>query len=309
MATDRKPYCKIETSLLREPWPDDVKLALVRLVMLMCDRWARDRIMDPDEACRITLSRAQIAEVSGKHRPDVARTLLERLANVASISLELRGDFASIYWPKLAETQGWASHSRAKKARRLPVSAPAPAPAPAKVKRGATTPPPDPDLISQSDSTPTGANVNTSDTSSEPVAKSAKRTRRMGGTQCPEELTAEQWAKVEAWRIKKHPDIPAAALPKIWEEHALWYKSRLRPGLDWVRSFQLWILRDFKNPKAPTSATHRPPPPVWKAPQGPKFSEDPKGTAKALEENRKLRKKRRLTAEPKPPHAEEGGAF
>jgi hypothetical protein len=134
MATERKPFCRIETSLFREPWPDDLKLALVRLVMFMCDRWARDRLTT-DEAIRATLNKAQVAEISGKHRPDVASKLLQRLADVASISIERRGDFTSIYWPKLAETQGWASRDRAIAARKRPQSAPAPAQAPAQATK------------------------------------------------------------------------------------------------------------------------------------------------------------------------------
>jgi hypothetical protein len=175
------------------------------------------------------------------------------------------------------------------------------------VTRDADAPPPDPpDPI-----TPEGQNVNTKPPKGGIVSKSVKRftVQAKRGTQCPEELTPEQWAKVEVWRSKKHPEIPAASLPGIWENHALWYISKRKPGLDWVRSFQLWILRDFKNPTIATASTHRPPPPVWKAPQGPKFSDDPQATSKALEESQKLRKKRRLTAEPKPPLAEDGGAF
>jgi hypothetical protein len=135
VATDRKPYCRIETSLYREAWPGDLKLALVNLVMLMCDRWARDRLTT-EQAIQVVLSKAQVAEVSGKHRTDVASKLLQRLADVASISIERQGDFTAIRWPKLAETQGWASRDRANSARKRPRSAPAPAPAPAKDKSG-----------------------------------------------------------------------------------------------------------------------------------------------------------------------------
>jgi hypothetical protein len=43
---------------------------------------------------------------------------------------------------------------------------------------------------------------------------------------------------------------------------------------------------------------------VWKAPQGPKFSEaNPEAIAKALAESRKLRRKR--TPIPNPPHGED----
>jgi ribosomal protein L10 len=49
---------------------------------------------------------------------------------------------------------------------------------------------------------------------------------------------------------------------------------------------------------------------VWKGPQGPKFTDaDPEAIAKALEESRKSRKKRKFTAEPKPPLAEDGVPF
>jgi hypothetical protein len=205
----------------------------------------------------------------------------------------------------------------------------------------AASPPPDrPDLISQSDIIPEGQKANTSvsidgyaekpedrpgstnDPSGLPVpisdelftrrdpphspVESKRRTppKAKRGTQCPEELTAEQWARVEKWRSKKHPEIPAASLPKIWEKHALWYISHGRTGADWVRSFYLWILRDLDRQPSATSATHRPPPPVWKGPQGPKFTDaDPETIAKVLDESRKLRRKRK--PEPKPPLAED----
>ncbi len=228
MATERKPFCRIETSLLREPWPDDLKLALVKLVMFMCDRWARDRLTT-GEAIRATLNKAQVAEISGKHRPDVASTLLERLADVASISIERQGDFTSIYWPKLAETQGWASRDRAISARKQPQSAPAPAPAPAHAqKKGQEK------------------------AASPPTRTKSSQKRK---TQCPEELDAEQWARVFAWRDREHPkkfwDAELQAQWKLCRDHHIG-KGNL--WVDWVRAFYSWLTGPFYK-QATTSDT------------------------------------------------------
>ncbi len=231
MATERKPYCRIETSLLREPWPDDLKLALVKLVMFMCDRWARDRLTT-DEAIRATLSRAQVAEISGKHRPDVASTLLQRLADVASISIELRGDFTSIYWPKLAETQGWASRDRAISDRKRPQSAPAPAPAPAPAQKKGQE---------KAASPPTRA-----------------RSSRPKKNLCPETPSPEQWQQILEWRKKKHLEFTDDHLKKQWSLLHAHHGGVGNRRENWLLSFYYWLTNDIGKPQGVSTARPSP---------------------------------------------------
>ena len=147
MATARKPYVRLETSLYREACSLHEKTMLMMLIMLMGDRWARDRLT-AEEACHTTLSHGDLVQITGKKQFKVASNLIQTLSNIASISIEVRGEFVLIYWPKLAETQEWASRGREFKARRKPESAPAPAPAPAKTlpeqSSGAQSASPDP---------------------------------------------------------------------------------------------------------------------------------------------------------------------
>jgi hypothetical protein len=205
------------------------------------------------------------------------------------------------------------------------------------VTPAASPPPAAPDLLSQSDITPTGANVNTNDTSPpgtaerfgwprdplgavfnandtspEPVAKIAKRqqAKRIPETLCPETLSDAQWREVRAWRDKKHPAIGDPQLKAEWDAHANWHIGKGNLRRVWVRSFYMWVTKSIEQRGTATTSTDRPPPPVWKAPQGPKFSDaDPEAIAKALEESRASRKKRKPTPEPKAPQGEDGVPF
>ncbi len=111
MATERKRYFRVADAVGRETWTNDELACFVRLLAYMNSRRSRDRL-DPGQACRATLRIEEVMAMSGKRRPDVARTLLERCAIVASISVEHRGNVSLIEWPKLAEFQGWPSEVR-----------------------------------------------------------------------------------------------------------------------------------------------------------------------------------------------------
>ncbi len=49
----------------------------------------------------------ELQGLTGKHRADVARKYLGRLADITPISVERRGDVWSIHWPNYAEKQGF----------------------------------------------------------------------------------------------------------------------------------------------------------------------------------------------------------
>ncbi len=133
MATKRKPYIRIARSVLHEPWPDDVKLTLLRLTCFMADRWATDQLT-AEQACTAVLSRADLFKITGTSHPKWARHRLRSLGEVVSISIRSRGDFVEVYWSKLAEYQGWDARERGEPgvddAPNPAQSAPSPSPAP-----------------------------------------------------------------------------------------------------------------------------------------------------------------------------------
>jgi len=100
----RKAWVKVETRLVHEELTRDQVTTLVFLLCHMNDRWARDG-KSPEEACHTVLDKPTMMRISGKHRADIALKSLRCLADVVSMSVELRGDFVLIHWPKFAETQ------------------------------------------------------------------------------------------------------------------------------------------------------------------------------------------------------------
>lgn len=129
MATERKPFVRLQTSLHREPWTRDEKMTLCELMMFLGDRWARDRLT-AKEACNATLTRHQLAAITGRSHLAPARSALRVLSERISLSISIEGEFTLISWPKFAETQELPSRGREfaipTKAPPKPQSAPAP---------------------------------------------------------------------------------------------------------------------------------------------------------------------------------------
>ena len=59
--------------------------------------------------------------------------------------------------------------------------------------------------------------------------------------QCPENLTAEQWLQVHAWRDEGHPAFPDAELEAQWVRCSQYYRGEGKPKLDWVLTFYNWL--------------------------------------------------------------------
>lgn len=113
MATPRKRWVRIDDQILRDPWPRDVKLTGVLLRAWLNQRWARDGLT-PEEACDATLSRAALAEITGRSQLAPARRALRALSEREPLSIETLGEFTRIRWPKFAESLGSASGTRAR---------------------------------------------------------------------------------------------------------------------------------------------------------------------------------------------------
>jgi hypothetical protein len=105
MATLRKRFFTVECSLYREPWPREVKLALVMLGMHMADRWAADRLT-PKQATVAHLAIGDLLNITGAETRDEAHAILRELATNVTIKVQpLENGFTRIEWPKLAKTQ------------------------------------------------------------------------------------------------------------------------------------------------------------------------------------------------------------
>ncbi|MBG95072.1 MAG: hypothetical protein CL793_07450 [Chloroflexi bacterium] len=120
----RRPYVKIATSVLREPWSSDQLATFVRLCCWLSDRWARDQL-SWEEACSATLSRHDLAVITGRAQLAHSRRALRSLGEHVSLAISVRGDYTLIFWPKYADFQDLPGRIPGK----IPQSAPAPAPA------------------------------------------------------------------------------------------------------------------------------------------------------------------------------------
>lgn len=118
----RRKYFHVADSVADEPWSNDELAALIRLMGKMNTRWARNNLT-PEQASTIRLGPTEIMAVSGKRRPDVALTLLERLADVASMSVRRDGYVVEINWPNFAEFQGYEGRARPQRGHSVSVSA------------------------------------------------------------------------------------------------------------------------------------------------------------------------------------------
>ena len=72
------------------------------------------------------------------------------------------------------------------------------------------------------------------------------------GTQCPEELTAEQWVEIHTWRDEKHPEFSNRELNAQWDAHADHHIGKGNTRRNWVRSFRSWMTGDYYQPKTPS---------------------------------------------------------
>jgi hypothetical protein len=140
VATKRKPYVRVARSILTEPWDRESKLALVLLQCHMANRWATDQLT-AEEACHTVLAGGVLGDITGSSHKKWARHRIDVLGELVSMSVTHRGDFTEIYWPKLAEYQGWDARERAEDGDDLgstpDQSAPAPSPAP-DIEKGGT---------------------------------------------------------------------------------------------------------------------------------------------------------------------------
>lgn len=105
MATARKRFFTVECSLYREPWPRELKLALVMLGMHMTDRWASDSLT-PKQATVAHLAVGDLLTITGAETREEAHKVLRQLAALVTIKVTpLDNGFARVEWRKLAETQ------------------------------------------------------------------------------------------------------------------------------------------------------------------------------------------------------------
>jgi hypothetical protein len=106
MATPRKRWFRVADEIGRKPWDNDLVATYMRLSAFMNSRWARDGL-SAAEAGRVALRKADVCTITDKHRSDVARKSLERLAEVEPMSVEHQGDITVINWPNFPIFQNY----------------------------------------------------------------------------------------------------------------------------------------------------------------------------------------------------------
>ena len=216
MATPRKRWFKVASSLYREPWPRETKLTLVMLMGYLNDRWARDGLT-AEQACSAELDRGTAEQITGKYHRKSQRNQLEMVAKYVSISVGSRSGFITIHWPKFAEFQDLGARempspkTRTEDAYRIP-------------KREAPAAPP-------------------------PAAKSPRSQEpRKRRTLCPELLTVEQWTQIHAWRDSGHRPFDDDELSAQWTRHYQHHAGKGNLAINWVLSFYNWLTGPYYQP-------------------------------------------------------------
>jgi hypothetical protein len=173
-------------------------------------------------------------------------------------------------WPKL---QGFDCTKRAEQSKAKHIE-----------REPAASPPPDPE---QSPQKPQGI-----------TRQSPQKTKH--ATQCPEDLTPEQWGQVHTWRDKKHPEFDDFILKSEWEKHALHFGALGTARTDWVRSFYGWLLRskDFSKSKGGTDPPRPTPPVREREPRPPAWTQDELEEARVLGEARRKKGRARHAKAP-----------
>jgi hypothetical protein len=138
-------------------------------------------------------------------------------------------------------------------------------------------------------------------------AKPARASKRRK-TPCPEALTAEQWARIHAWRDTKHPDFTNRELEAQWTLHYQYHGAKGNLALDWVLSFYNWLTGPFYK-KATASGNAAQAVKLYEPPDdlGPPLPEGGQALADILTDFASWRKedmpKKKLGyTPPKPPH-------
>lgn len=262
MPKGRRGYYKQPSSVWREDWSNDVLATIVRLQAYMEERWARDGI-DASEAGRVEIPMSIVQTLTHKGRPDVAERLARSLADVATMSVERRGDVLSIDWPKFAEYQ----HNFGRFAREKGPPRPASGSGVPHTSKNALSSrergSPDGDTArADLDSPREGAGSESphGPDSESPAAKPRAK-RASAKTRAPEALTEEQRGQLTTWAKSKQP----WAVPRLLElEEACLMHHAAKGSLmaDWVKTVMGWIQREpqmngSRGGRAPARASPR----------------------------------------------------
>jgi hypothetical protein len=111
LTTPRKRWVKQPTSLLREPWPIEVRGTLAMLSCWLGDRWARDGIETFEEASSAVLSRGALQDITGRKSFKSGVKVLQECATFVSLSVQVHSESVSVSWPRWAKEQQDASRS------------------------------------------------------------------------------------------------------------------------------------------------------------------------------------------------------
>ena len=106
MATPRRRWFPVYTTLYRDAIPREWKLAIVMLGCLMVDRWASERLTD-EQAARTQLGLGDQLEVTGCSTAEDAVSLLRAIAKAKAIRITIKvlgNGFVEINWPKLLDS-------------------------------------------------------------------------------------------------------------------------------------------------------------------------------------------------------------
>ena len=202
MAHDKDPYVKVPDAVLFEDLSNDELAAMVRLSCHMHHRWRSDRNLTLAEVGHETvLSKLDQMRITGKGRPDVAWKLLERLADIGSMSAERRGDVGAIQWPKWAEFHG---------------------------SRGTDTPSPKPQPQTHPEK-----HVRREKKEKSPPAPRASI--------APDALTEDQLRDVESYCSGKGIALSVSELRECWEIVALWSQGKGKTARVWPLAFKGYL--------------------------------------------------------------------
>lgn len=256
MATPRKRFAAIETTLLREEWPDALKLTLVLLTLHMTERWAMERLT-ADQAKRCRLSQGDALNVTSCRSLKKARERLRQLSQVVTLELFFRGKMTEVVWEKLPSVQGWCEIDRRREASttgkhseqdarnkgaREPEQRPLSTLLFSSVREDSEepskTPAPDPPAPANAVAVPPAF--------SPPAAPSngaEKKPTKLAKRAAPEAFSREEQAALSTWCEKAYPSM-VSQLPIIAAKILDWGRGRGEIRADWVATVRNAVRSD-----------------------------------------------------------------
>ena len=226
MATKRKAWFRMSDALTKESLSNDELASIARIMGEMNTRWARDGL-SAEESSQVNFRPGDLMAATGTASLSRSRRILKSLEPRLGWTVDKNGMDTLIKWPNYPIFQGMTAREQGDAERRKgPGKAPS-APAPATAPATATS---------------NECKITKSNTKKDAVApeKKSVKPKKSDETHAPENLTPEQWTRIDGWNGRRKPrPYTRDELEFSWD--AVYSQSQAKStytALCWVAAFR-----------------------------------------------------------------------